>query len=132
LNIKEFDDFCTTHPMVSYAPVRLNGECIEPVEDLSEATGLAFRVHGLPWYDNNEQNLSYIPKDKTKTVTPDQLWDEITRGFDVEHITRITGYFTKLSGWNPGKLGELKARHRERWDHAPPVRAWAVNTPKPV
>jgi ribonucleoside-triphosphate reductase len=30
----------------------------------------------------------------------------------VEGITRITGYFSKISGWNKGKLGELKDRHR--------------------
>ena len=30
----------------------------------------------------------------------------------VEGITRITGYFTKLSSWNKGKLGELHDRHR--------------------
>ena len=29
-----------------------------------------------------------------------------------EGITRITGYFTKLSSWNKGKLGELKDRYR--------------------
>ena len=34
----------------------------------------------------------------------------------VEQITRITGYFTKLSSWNKGKRGELKDRHRNlRW-----------------
>ena len=32
----------------------------------------------------------------------------------VEGITRITGYFTKVSSWNKGKLGELHDRHRNR------------------
>ena len=31
---------------------------------------------------------------------------------DVEGITRITGYFTKVSSWNKGKKGELKDRYR--------------------
>ncbi len=31
---------------------------------------------------------------------------------DVEQITRITGYFTKVSSWNKGKRGELKDRFR--------------------
>ena len=31
---------------------------------------------------------------------------------EVEGITRITGYFTKVSSWNKGKLGELRDRHR--------------------
>ncbi len=30
----------------------------------------------------------------------------------VEQITRITGYFTKVSSWNKGKLGELHDRYR--------------------
>ncbi|MBU0485177.1 MAG: anaerobic ribonucleoside-triphosphate reductase [Proteobacteria bacterium] len=30
----------------------------------------------------------------------------------VDGITRITGYFTKLSSWNKGKLGELRERYR--------------------
>ncbi|MBN1253916.1 MAG: anaerobic ribonucleoside-triphosphate reductase [Deltaproteobacteria bacterium] len=33
---------------------------------------------------------------------------------DVDGITRITGYFTKISSWNKGKLGELKDRHRNQ------------------
>ena len=31
-------------------------------------------------------------------------------GKDIEHITRVTGYFTKVSGWNVGKKQELKDR----------------------
>jgi len=30
----------------------------------------------------------------------------------VDGITRITGYFTKISSWNKGKLGELSDRYR--------------------
>ena len=33
---------------------------------------------------------------------------------DVDAITRITGYFTRISSWNKGKLGELKDRFRNR------------------
>ncbi len=32
----------------------------------------------------------------------------------VEGITRITGYFTKISGWNKGKKGELKDRFKNQ------------------
>jgi ribonucleoside-triphosphate reductase len=31
---------------------------------------------------------------------------------ELEQITRITGYFTRVSSWNKGKLGELKDRYR--------------------
>ncbi len=33
---------------------------------------------------------------------------------DVDGITRITGYFTKLSSWNKGKIGELRNRYRNQ------------------
>jgi anaerobic ribonucleoside-triphosphate reductase len=33
-------------------------------------------------------------------------------GRDVDHITRVTGYFSRTSGWNKGKTAELKDRHR--------------------
>ena len=33
---------------------------------------------------------------------------------DIDGITRITGYFTKVSSWNKGKLGELRDRYRNR------------------
>jgi len=31
---------------------------------------------------------------------------------NIEGITRITGYFSRIPGWNKGKIGELKQRHR--------------------
>ena len=31
---------------------------------------------------------------------------------DLDHITRITGYFTRVSSWNKGKVGELRDRYR--------------------
>ena len=34
------------------------------------------------------------------------------QGHDVTQITRITGYFSKVSGWNKGKTAELKDRAR--------------------
>jgi len=40
------------------------------------------------------------------------LLSQTIQGKDVEKITRVTGYFSKVSGWNKGKLGELKDRDR--------------------
>ncbi|HVN67505.1 MAG TPA: anaerobic ribonucleoside-triphosphate reductase, partial [Candidatus Sulfotelmatobacter sp.] len=31
---------------------------------------------------------------------------------DIEGITRITGYFSRIPGWNKGKIAELRDRHR--------------------
>lgn len=34
------------------------------------------------------------------------------QGKNVDHITRVTGYFSTVSNWNKGKLAELKDRAR--------------------
>ncbi len=34
------------------------------------------------------------------------------QGRNVEHITRVTGYFSKVKNWNKGKVAELMDRHR--------------------
>jgi anaerobic ribonucleoside-triphosphate reductase len=34
---------------------------------------------------------------------------------NIDHITRVTGYFTKVSGWNKGKKAELKDRYRSKF-----------------
>jgi ribonucleoside-triphosphate reductase len=33
---------------------------------------------------------------------------------NIDHITRVTGYFTRVSGWNKGKKAELKDRYRSK------------------
>ena len=45
-------------------------------------------------------------------LTSQQLDKILTAGRDIEHITRVTGYFSRISGWNKGKRGELVERHR--------------------
>jgi len=69
-----------------------------------------FRNEALPWYANNQDNCTRITKKAFEKLTPDALLSEINRGLEVEQITRITGYFTKVSQWNKGKRGELKDR----------------------
>ena len=44
--------------------------------------------------------------------TLDTLTAACVQGRDVDHITRVTGYFSRTSQWNKGKTAELKDRHR--------------------
>lgn len=46
--------------------------------------------------------------------TLETLTAACAQGRDVDHITRVTGYFSRTSGWNKGKAGELRDRHRSR------------------
>ena len=71
-----------------------------------------FRNKDLPWYGNNPAHSTRITKDMIATLSPEELMSQINRGLEVEQITRITGYFTKVSQWNKGKRGELKDRFR--------------------
>ena len=71
-----------------------------------------FRNKDLPWYANNPGHSTKITNGLIAQLSPEELLEQINRGLEVEHITRITGYFTKVSQWNKGKRGELKDRIR--------------------
>ena len=58
------------------------------------------------------ETLTHVSKDKLASMTVPMLDGYTAQGKNVDHITRVTGYFSKVSGWNPSKLGELKDRHR--------------------
>ncbi|MEE8402763.1 MAG: anaerobic ribonucleoside-triphosphate reductase [Candidatus Hydrothermarchaeaceae archaeon] len=36
---------------------------------------------------------------------------------NVEHVTRVTGFFSKVEGWNKGKIGELRDRRARDGGH---------------
>ena len=36
------------------------------------------------------------------------------QGRNVEHITRVTGYFSKIENWNKGKKAEFSDRYRTK------------------
>ena len=71
-----------------------------------------FRNKDLPWYANNPGHRTRINNDLITHLSPEELMNQINKGLEVEQITRITGYFTKISQWNKGKRGELKDRFR--------------------
>ena len=58
------------------------------------------------------ETLTHCSFDAIEKNTIDTLMAACTQGKDVDHITRVTGYFSRTSGWNKGKAAELKDRHR--------------------
>lgn len=66
----------------------------------------------LPWYQSNPSGSTRIVKDALSDMDAEKLMDEINRGLEIEQITRITGYMTKVASWNKGKRGELTDRVR--------------------
>jgi len=62
-------------------------------------------------YDKENEKLKVTPK-ALEMITAGELEKALVGGRNVDHITRITGYFSKVSGWNKGKRGELSDRYR--------------------
>lgn len=87
-------------------------EMNQHIECRSDESYTYFRNMRLPFYANNPDSCTRIDTALVTQLTADALLLEINRGLDVEQITRITGYFTKVSQWNKGKRGELKDRIR--------------------
>jgi anaerobic ribonucleoside-triphosphate reductase len=60
------------------------------------------------------ETLTHCSFEAIEKNTIDTLTAACAQGKDVDHITRVTGYFSRTSGWNKGKAAELKDRHRSR------------------
>jgi hypothetical protein len=72
-----------------------------------------FRVPELPYFAEEGTWLGISKERFSKIETAEELYEMIAGDKDVTQITRITGYFSAIASWNPGKRGELKARKRE-------------------
>lgn len=60
------------------------------------------------------ETLTHCSFDAIEKNAIDTLTAACAQGKDVDHITRVTGYFSRTSGWNKGKAAELKDRHRSK------------------
>jgi hypothetical protein len=58
------------------------------------------------------ETLTHVTFDAVASNTLETIVASCSHGRDVDHITRVTGYFSRTSGWNKGKAGELRDRHR--------------------
>ena len=62
-------------------------------------------------FDKENEKLKIEPG-ALEELTAKKLEQVLVGGRNVEHITRVTGYFSRVSGWNKGKRGELMDRSR--------------------
>jgi len=58
------------------------------------------------------QTKTFFPEETISAKDLAPLLVATHQGRNIEHITRVTGYFSKVSGWNKGKVAELVDRHR--------------------
>ena len=62
--------------------------------------------------NDSYQTMTRCTFDAVEKNTHETIIAACAQGRNVDHVTRVTGYFSKVSGWNRGKTGELKDRHR--------------------
>ena len=69
-------------------------------------------VPGLLVENKSFQTKTFFSGETISAKELPQLLVATHQGRNIEHITRVTGYFSKVSGWNKGKVAELKDRAR--------------------
>ena len=58
------------------------------------------------------ETVTYIGRPTFEEMNVRDIVAATHQGRNVENITRVTGYFAKIKGWNKGKVAELKDRYR--------------------
>ncbi len=74
--------------------------------------GIVEGREGLFVYNRRFETCTHFSHDAINENSLNALLSQTVKGKDVDHITRITGYFTRVSSWNKGKRGELHDRYR--------------------
>ena len=74
----------------------------------------AEEVEGGGWIvqDTRYETAWHITDEAFAGLTLPQLEAITPAGRNVDHISRVTGYFSRTSGWNKGKQAELRDRAR--------------------
>ena len=73
-------------------------------------------IKGVVISDGKTDTAIHVSFGRMLELSWETLRAAAAQGRDVDHITRITGYFSRTSGWNKGKRAELRDRHRETVD----------------
>jgi hypothetical protein len=87
-----------------------------------------FRNESLMWYQKNPQGVTAIDYDTLAGLDENALLQAVNGGLEIEQMTRVTGYFSKVGMWNKGKIAELKDRRRtDLYGNAPTVTMQELN-----
>ncbi|MBU0686262.1 MAG: anaerobic ribonucleoside-triphosphate reductase [Candidatus Margulisbacteria bacterium] len=89
----------------------LNGYLVNnsQVEWAQDDDGNLYLRHAI--FDGEHEKLKIEPR-ALKDLTVEKLEKLLVGGRNIDHITRVTGYFSRVSGWNKGKRAELVDRQR--------------------
>ena len=86
----------------------LNENQNEILWSYEEQNGRGFLyLHSKKWEETIKVDMNRLNE-----LSEDEISRMLSAGKNVEQITRVTGFFSKVSGWNKGKRGELEERYR--------------------
>ena len=86
----------------------LNENQNEILWSYEEQNGRGFLyLHSKKWEETIKVDMNRLNK-----LSEEEISRMLSGGKDVEQITRVTGFFSKVSAWNKGKTGELKQRYK--------------------
>ncbi|HOK80656.1 MAG TPA: anaerobic ribonucleoside-triphosphate reductase [bacterium] len=67
---------------------------------------------GILIKDNEYNTLTFFTDEAIREGELIELLKQTHHGKNVEWISRVTGYFSKINSWNKGKREEFKDRYR--------------------
>ena len=85
---------------------------IQRLQDDQDYSHLLQGLQGVLVANNRFKTECMVSLKAIEDYTWEQMTSVFKAGKDIDHITRVTGYFSKTSQWNDGKLQELKDRAR--------------------
>lgn len=99
--------------MVKGARMKIE-ELFKIVRKADDRYTLAIHKDGVFIADNKFETQFEMTYDALEGIEWPELQSFLTAGRDVKHITRVTGYFAFVEGWNKGKIGELRDRYKSQ------------------
>ena len=88
---------------------------VTKLKELCFNNAIDFTVKGAKYYfcwrgsDKNEE-ITIIDDWKLTQMSWPEIKHAVVNGRNVQHVTRVVGYYSKTRNWNPSKIGELKDR----------------------
>ncbi|MCL5674945.1 MAG: anaerobic ribonucleoside-triphosphate reductase [Candidatus Omnitrophica bacterium] len=70
------------------------------------------QTSGIMVQDRQFDTMTFFSEKAILDNNIEELLKQTHHGKNVEQITRVTGYFSKVGSWNKGKKAELKDRYR--------------------
>ena len=94
MNLKELNEVLEIYPQIEW---------------LQDEEGTLYFRHTQ--FDKDNEALKVTPEAFNK-ISAQELIKAIIDGRNVDGISRVTGYYSRISGWNLGKRGEAKERFK--------------------